>query len=83
VRIAAQLVDAASGQTVWAQNYDRVLTDVFATQDEISEAIAASLVADLNRAENALLTRSTRVPLDNAHAQHRAAGNFEAWGLYQ
>jgi TolB-like protein len=70
VRIAAQLVDAATGQNVWAQTYERVLTDVFAAQDEISEAVAASLVADLHRAEH-------------AHVQHRAPENLEAWGLYQ
>jgi serine/threonine protein kinase/cytochrome c-type biogenesis protein CcmH/NrfG len=83
VRIAAQLVDAATGQNVWTQTYDRVLTDVFAAQDEISEAIAASLVADLNRAEHALLTGSAVVTLANGHAQPHAARNFEAWGLYQ
>jgi TolB-like protein len=83
VRIAAQLVDAATGQNVWTQTYDRVLTDVFAAQDEISEAIAASLVADLNRAEHALLTGSTVVTLANAQVQPHAAKNFEAWGLYQ
>ncbi|MFN2386497.1 MAG: tetratricopeptide repeat protein [Thermoanaerobaculia bacterium] len=70
VRIAAQLVDATNGQNVWAQIYDRVLTDVFAAQDEISEAIAASLTADLQRAEH-------------ARVQHRAPENLEAWGLYQ
>ncbi len=81
VRISAQLVDAATGQQVWAQTYDRVLTDIFAAQDEISEAIAASLVADLNRAEHALVTGSTLVTLGHAHVQHRA--DLEAWGHYQ
>ena len=70
VRIAAQLVDALTGQNVWAQTYDRELTDVFAVQDEISEAIAASLVADLQHAEH-------------AHVRHRTPESLEAWGLYQ
>ena len=70
VRISAQLVDAVTGQNVWAQTFDRELTDVFAVQDEISEAIAASLVVDLQRAEHARI-------------QHRAPESLEAWGLYQ
>jgi serine/threonine protein kinase/tetratricopeptide (TPR) repeat protein len=70
VRITAQLIDATSGQHVWAKTYDRELTDVFAVQDEISESIAASLVSDLQRAEH-------------AHAQRRPPENLEAWGLYQ
>jgi TolB-like protein len=70
VRIAGQLVDAVTGQNVWAEIYDRELTDVFAVQDEISEAIAASLVVDLQHAEY-------------AHVQHRTPESLEAWGLYQ
>lgn len=70
VRIAAQLVDTLTEQNAWAQTYDRELTDVFDVQDEISEAIAASLVADLQHAEY-------------AHVQHRRPESLEAWGLYQ
>ena len=70
VRIAAQLIDATTGQHVWAHTYDRELTDVFAVQDEISAAIAASLVGDLQRAEQ-------------VRAERRAPENLEAWALYQ
>jgi TolB-like protein/Tfp pilus assembly protein PilF len=70
VRIAAQLVDGSNGQQVWAQTYDRELTDVFAIQDEISEAIAAPLVGDLHRAEA-------------ARAQRSAPESLPAWELYQ
>ncbi len=70
VRIAAQLVDASTGQNVWTQTFDRDLTDVFAVQDEISEAIAASLIVDLQRAEY-------------THVRQRAPESLEAWGLYQ
>jgi TolB-like protein len=70
VRIAVQLIDAPTGQNVWSQAYDRELTDVFAVQDEISEAIAPSLVLDLHRAER-------------ARVQQRAPENLEAWELYQ
>jgi adenylate cyclase len=36
VRIAAQLIDATTGEHVWAKTYDRELTDIFAVQDEIA-----------------------------------------------
>jgi len=43
VRITAQLIDGAAGDHIWAERYDRDLTDIFALQDEISEAIVGSL----------------------------------------
>ncbi|MDB5424445.1 MAG: hypothetical protein JWQ29_1861 [Phenylobacterium sp.] len=43
VRITAQLVDAATGGHLWAERYDRELTDIFALQDEVSKTIVASL----------------------------------------
>src|SRR5262249_22868730 len=42
VRITAQLIDVASGSHLWAERYDRSLADVFAVQDEITEAIVAA-----------------------------------------
>lgn len=45
VRIAAHLTEAASQTTLWSDKYDRSLEDIFAVQDEISEAIAGSLNA--------------------------------------
>ena len=69
-RISAQLIDATTGHHVWAKTYDHELSDVFAVQDEISDAIAASLVGDLERAEH-------------ARVQRRPAESLEAWGLYQ
>jgi serine/threonine-protein kinase len=70
VRVAAQLVEATTGQQAWAKTFDRELSDVFAVQDEISEAIAASIVSDLHRVEH-------------ASAQRRPPESLEAWGLYQ
>src|SRR5258708_7528969 len=43
VRITAQLIDGATGGHLWAERYDRDLTDIFALQDEISEANVAAL----------------------------------------
>ena len=51
VRIAAQLVDALTGAHRWAERYDRNLADVFELQDELARAIAATLVAHVNKAE--------------------------------
>jgi adenylate cyclase len=47
VRITAQLIDGASGDHVWAERYDRDLTDIFAIQDEISKAIVEALKVKL------------------------------------
>jgi len=70
IRITAQLIDALSGEYVWAETYDREVADVFALQDEISATIAASLVGDLTRSEG-----------ERAH--QRGTENLEAWSLYQ
>lgn len=70
IRVSAQLIDAASGEHVWADSYDGEVTDVFALQDEFSSKIAASLVLDLNRAEA-------------ERARQRGTENLEAWSLYQ
>jgi len=43
VRITAQLNDAGTGSHLWAERYDRKLADVFAVQDEITEAIVAAI----------------------------------------
>ncbi len=43
VRISAQLVDAATGVTLWAEHYDRDLEDIFAVQDEVTTTIATTL----------------------------------------
>jgi len=56
VRITAQLIDAESGNHVWAERYDRELEDIFAVQDEITERIVAAvapgvLAAEIRRAQ--------------------------------
>ena len=51
VRITAQLIDAVTGAHRWAERYDRELKDVFAVQDEVSLAIVAILLAQVNKAE--------------------------------
>jgi adenylate cyclase len=59
VRVTAQLVDATTGHHVWAERYDRQLSDIFALQDEITERIVSSLVPALARVE---IRRAVRRP---------------------
>jgi TolB-like protein len=39
IRVTAQLVEAETGKHIWAERYDRDLVDIFAIQDEITEAV--------------------------------------------
>jgi adenylate cyclase len=54
VRITAQLIDAATSTHVWADRYDRDLTDIFAVQDEVTRQIVGALRLRLPRTEGAL-----------------------------
>src|SRR5690242_6251077 len=47
VRITAQLIDGETGDHIWAERYDRDLTDIFAIQDELSKAIVEALKVKL------------------------------------
>ena len=51
IRIAAQLIDAATGVHRWAERYDRKLEDIFAVQDEVVGTIVPILAAHLRKAE--------------------------------
>ncbi len=57
VRITAQLIDALKGHHLWAKRYDRPLKDIFALQDEVTEKIVSTLVAQVRKAD---LSRSKR-----------------------
>jgi adenylate cyclase len=60
VRINAQLIDGTTGKHLWADRYDRDLTDIFEIQDEISKAIVDALKVKLLPAEKkAIETRGT------------------------
>jgi TolB-like protein/cytochrome c-type biogenesis protein CcmH/NrfG len=65
VRITAQLNDVATGGHIWAERYDRGLADVFAVQDEITEAIVAAIEPQLYAAES---FRAQRKPPDSLDA---------------
>lgn len=68
VRVSAQLVDAVSGNHIWAERYDLELTEVFAVQDEIAERVAGAIEPELLRTESAA-------------AVIRHTGNMTAWDL--
>ncbi len=68
VRITAQLNDVATGSHIWAERYDRALADVFAVQDEITEAIVAAIEPQLYAAEN-------------FRAQRKPPNSMDAWDL--
>jgi TolB-like protein/class 3 adenylate cyclase/tetratricopeptide (TPR) repeat protein len=52
LRITSQLIDAATGNHIWAERYDREIADIFAVQDEITESVVASIEPRLYAAEN-------------------------------
>jgi adenylate cyclase len=51
VRITVQLIDATTGHHLWAENYDRKLTDIFALQDEIALKIMAEVQVEIGEAD--------------------------------
>ena len=57
VRVTAQLIDTETGSHIWAERYDRELEDIFAIQDEVTEAVVAR-VADSVKGAVTLLSRS-------------------------
>jgi TolB-like protein/cytochrome c-type biogenesis protein CcmH/NrfG len=68
VRITAQLVDVATGSHLWAERYDRNLADVFAVQDEITQAVVAAIEPQLYAAED-------------FRARRKTPDNMDAWDL--
>ena len=61
-RITAQLIEGKAGDHVWADRYDRDLTDIFAIQDEISKAIVSALKVKLLPEEKKAIERADRQP---------------------
>jgi tetratricopeptide (TPR) repeat protein len=51
VRITGQVIEAATGAHIWAERYDRNLTDIFEVQDEIAQSVVAAIEPTLRKAE--------------------------------
>jgi adenylate cyclase len=69
VRITAQLIDGRTGGHVWADRYDRDLTDIFEIQDELSKAIVDALKVKL-------------LPAERKAIEDRGTTNADAYNLY-
>lgn len=69
VRISAQLIDGTTGGHVWAERFDRELTDIFTIQDEISQAIVRALKIKL-------------LPQEKEAIENRGTANANAYNLY-
>ena len=85
VRITAQLIEGGSDSHIWAERYDRDLTDIFAVQDEISQAIVGALKLKLLPEEQtAIRRRGTSSPeaynLYLMARQHWVSGNTDIGG---
>jgi adenylate cyclase len=65
VRITAQLIDAVTGNQIWAERYDREVADIFALQDEITSNVVATIEPQLYSAED---VRAKRKPAENLDA---------------
>jgi adenylate cyclase len=70
IRVTAQLVEAESGKHVWAERYDRDLADIFAVQDEITEAVTTAIAPAIAQAEQ-------------QRAMRKPPGSLDAWAAYQ
>jgi adenylate cyclase len=70
VRITAQLIDAGTGTHIWAERYDRPLEDVFAVQDQITDAIVGTVEPEISASER-------------DRARRKPPGHLGAWELYQ
>jgi adenylate cyclase len=70
IRVTAQLVEAGTGNHLWAERYDRDLADIFAVQDEITQAVTTAIAPAVAGAEQ---QRAMRKPPEN----------LDAWAAYQ
>ena len=70
VRVTAELIEAATTSHIWAERYDRSITEVFAVQDEITTAVALAIEPVIANAEQ-------------QRAMRRPPGQFSAWEAYQ
>jgi adenylate cyclase len=86
IRITAQLIEATSGNHLWAERYDRELTDIFTVQDQITMKIVTALQTKLTVGEQARLwarrTNSLDAFLKYLHARsHFAHGKLDNYPL--
>ena len=66
VRVTGQLIDTTTGHQVWAERYDRVLDDLFAIQDELTDGIVGALEV-------------AAIRMEGERARRKSPGNLDAW----
>src|SRR5262249_29600187 len=74
VRVVAQLIDATTDSHIWAERYDRPLTDLFALQDEIVQQIVTTLNLQLTLQEQGVIVRKHTANLEAYDAFLRGVG---------
>ena len=80
LRVTVQLIDAASGGHVWAERYDRDVSDIFAVQDEIATSVAGVVEPALADAEQRRALRKPPERLDAWEAYQRGLWHFNKYG---
>jgi adenylate cyclase len=80
VRVTTQLIDASSGAHVWAERYDRDLSDIFTVQDEITASVAGVIEPALAEAEQQRVLRKPPERLDAWEAYQRGLWHFYKYG---
>jgi len=70
IRINAQLIDSSDGSHVWAERFDRELTDIFDLQDEITQTLVSTIEPELS-------------VIERDKARRKPTESLDAWDLYQ
>ncbi len=90
IRVTGQLIEAETGNHLWAERYDRALDDVFAIQDEITDSVIGCIQPEVYAAEHDRLKRKPPQRLDAweslvrgmfLYSQHSDASTKEALGM--
>jgi adenylate cyclase len=80
VRVTGQLIDALSGNHIWAERYDRVLEDIFAVQEELTQSIVRAIAPQILDAEVEKIHRRRPEDLNAYEIAMRANSRAsEAW----
>jgi len=76
VRVTGQLIEAGTGGHLWAERYDRDLTDIFAVQDEITASVSAAIYPTMERSERERAARKPTDSLDAWESYYRGMWHF-------
>ena len=76
VRVTAQLIETTTGGHLWAERYDRDLTDIFAVQDEITASVSTAILPAMDRSERERVARKPPDSLDAWECYHRGMWHY-------